>query len=183
MSPCLIYFQCLHIPISATKRNERQARTVCVAGVVEKVASALIGPSQKRVPRSRMHDTPTPTKRPSHTSLPLPPPPPLDHSTPSPSLVSRSACLLRPRPDLPPPRAADLEDEKGYVDAAWRGRQLNMLLPKGGVNWKAAKARLPPSRAIWNFLTRTRFLLFVVLVGVVILIWNGLRGTAGEMQR
>ncbi|KAK5171380.1 uncharacterized protein LTR77_004524 [Saxophila tyrrhenica] len=58
-----------------------------------------------------------------------------------------------------------------------------MLLPKGGVTWKSAKSRLPPSRAIWNFLTRTRFLLFVAITGIVILIWNGLRGTAGEMQR
>ena len=130
-----------------------------------------------------MHDTRTPTT-PVHYPSPSPSThPPLDPSTPSPSLPSPSACLLRPRPDHP--RTAKLEDEgpPGLVDAAWRGRDLNMLLPKGGVNWKAAKARLPPSRAIWNFLTRTRFLLFVVLVGVVILIWNGLRGTAGEMQR
>ena len=60
-----------------------------------------------------------------------------------------------------------------------------MLLPKGGygVTWKSAKARLPPSRAVWNFLTRTRFLLCVAIVGIVVLIWNGVRGTAGEMQR
>ncbi|KAK3055365.1 hypothetical protein LTR09_003919 [Extremus antarcticus] len=58
-----------------------------------------------------------------------------------------------------------------------------MLLPKGGVTWKSAKSRLPPSRAIWNFLTRTKFLLFIAITGIVILIWNGLRGTAGEMQR
>lgn len=59
----------------------------------------------------------------------------------------------------------------------------NMLLPKGGVNWKAARARLPPSRAIWAFVTRTRFLLFVAVAGIVLLAWNGLSGTAGEMQR
>ncbi|KAI6798530.1 putative ANP1 protein [Hortaea werneckii] len=58
-----------------------------------------------------------------------------------------------------------------------------MLLPKGGVNWKAARARLPPSRAIWNFITRTRFLLLVAVVGIIVLVWNGLSGTAGEMQR
>ncbi|KAK4549773.1 hypothetical protein LTR36_005074 [Oleoguttula mirabilis] len=58
-----------------------------------------------------------------------------------------------------------------------------MLLPKGGVNWKAARARLPPSRAIWSFLTRTRFLLAVAVIGIVLLVWNGLSGTAGEMQR
>lgn len=58
-----------------------------------------------------------------------------------------------------------------------------MLLPKGGVNWKAAKARLPPSRAVWHFLTRTRFLLFVAVAGIIILLWRGLSDTAGEMQR
>lgn len=58
-----------------------------------------------------------------------------------------------------------------------------MLLPKGGVNWKAARSRLPPSRAIWNFITRTRFLLFVAVSGIVLLLWNGLSGTAEEMQR
>ncbi|KAL2355648.1 Anp1-domain-containing protein [Cryomyces antarcticus] len=58
-----------------------------------------------------------------------------------------------------------------------------MLLPKGGVNWKSAKARLPPSRAVWYFLTRTRFLLFVAVAGIIILLWRGLIGTAGEMQK
>lgn len=58
-----------------------------------------------------------------------------------------------------------------------------MLLPKAGVNWKAARARLPPSRAIWNFITRTRFLLYVAVAGITLLIWNGFSGTAGEMQR
>lgn len=58
-----------------------------------------------------------------------------------------------------------------------------MLLPKGGVNWKAARGRLPPTRAIWNFLTRTRFLLFVAVAGIILLIWNGLSGTAGDIQR
>jgi len=51
------------------------------------------------------------------------------------------------------------------------------------MNWKAARARLPPSRAIWNYLTRTRFLLFVAVAGIVILVWNGLSGTAGDIQR
>ncbi|OCK93933.1 glycosyltransferase family 62 protein [Cenococcum geophilum 1.58] len=58
-----------------------------------------------------------------------------------------------------------------------------MLLPKGGYSWKAARARLPPSRALWHFLTRTRFLLFVAIAGIIILLWRGLSGTAGEMQR
>jgi len=58
-----------------------------------------------------------------------------------------------------------------------------MLLPKGGVTWKSAKAKLPPSRAVWNFVTRTRFLLYVAVSGIVILLWRGLSGSAGEMQR
>ncbi|CAK4033358.1 glycosyltransferase family 62 [Lecanosticta acicola] len=59
-----------------------------------------------------------------------------------------------------------------------------MLLPKGsGITWKSARARFPPSRAIWNFLIRTRFLLFIAVAGTVLLIWNGLRSTAGDWQR
>jgi len=60
-----------------------------------------------------------------------------------------------------------------------------MLLPKGGVGytWKSAKAQLPPTRAIWVFLTRTRFLLCVALVGIVLLTWRGIRTSASEMQR
>lgn len=58
-----------------------------------------------------------------------------------------------------------------------------MLGPKGGMNWKATKAQLPPARAIWVFLTRTRFLLCVALAGVVILLWRGISTSAQEMQR
>jgi hypothetical protein len=58
-----------------------------------------------------------------------------------------------------------------------------MLLPKGGVNWKAARSRLPPTRVIWIFLTRTRFLLCVALTGIVLLLWRGVSSSAGDMQR
>ncbi|KUJ12007.1 glycosyltransferase family 62 protein [Mollisia scopiformis] len=58
-----------------------------------------------------------------------------------------------------------------------------MLLPKGGVTWKSAKASLPPTRAIWVFLTRTRFLLCVALAGIVLLLWRGVSTSASEMQR
>lgn len=58
-----------------------------------------------------------------------------------------------------------------------------MLLPKGGVTWKSAKARLPPTRVIWRFLTQTRVILSLAIAGIVILLWNGLSGTAGEMQK
>lgn len=58
-----------------------------------------------------------------------------------------------------------------------------MLLPKGGVTWKSAKAKLPPVRAIWVVLTRTRFLLSVALLGLVLLLWRGVSTSASEMQR
>merc|ERR1712093_649092 len=50
-----------------------------------------------------------------------------------------------------------------FGGAATHGGLVVMLLPKGGVTWKSAKAQLPPTRAIWVFLTRTRFLLCVAL--------------------
>ncbi|RFU27947.1 hypothetical protein B7463_g8422, partial [Scytalidium lignicola] len=58
-----------------------------------------------------------------------------------------------------------------------------MLLPKAGVTWKSARAQLPPTRAIWVFLTRTRFLVFVALTGIVLLLWRGISTSASEMQR
>lgn len=58
-----------------------------------------------------------------------------------------------------------------------------MLLPKGGLNWKAAKANLPPSRAVIVFLTRTRFLLAIAVVSIILLLWRGIRSSASEMQR
>lgn len=58
-----------------------------------------------------------------------------------------------------------------------------MLLAKGGINWKAARAQLPPTRAIWVLLTKTRFLLFIALAGVILLLWRGISTSASEMQR
>ncbi|KAL1903225.1 hypothetical protein Sste5346_000510 [Sporothrix stenoceras] len=57
-----------------------------------------------------------------------------------------------------------------------------MLLPKGGLNWKAAKANLPPSRAVIVFLTRARVLLVIAVVGMILLLWRGIRSSASEMQ-
>ncbi|KAJ6164206.1 Mannan polymerase II complex anp1 subunit [Penicillium chermesinum] len=48
-----------------------------------------------------------------------------------------------------------------------------MLLPKGGVNWKSARSRLPPWRAVLVLLTRTRFLVSVAVTGLIILLWRG----------
>lgn len=57
-----------------------------------------------------------------------------------------------------------------------------MLLPKGGMNWKSAKSQLPPTRAIWVFLTRTRFLVSIAIAGLILLLWRGIRSGANEMQ-
>lgn len=58
-----------------------------------------------------------------------------------------------------------------------------MLLPKGGVTWKSTRARLPPSRAIVHFFTKSRFLLVLALVAIVIVLWRGITSSASEMQR
>ena len=58
-----------------------------------------------------------------------------------------------------------------------------MIAPKGGVSWKSAKARLPPTRAIVSFVTRTRFILSVAIVGLIVLTWRGISTSATEMQR
>ncbi|KAL9596480.1 MAG: hypothetical protein Q9179_004596 [Wetmoreana sp. 5 TL-2023] len=58
-----------------------------------------------------------------------------------------------------------------------------MLLPKGGVTWKSTRARLPPSRTVIQFFIRSRFLLVLALVGIVVLLWRGITSSASEMQR
>ncbi|KAI9848149.1 MAG: hypothetical protein M1837_000823 [Sclerophora amabilis] len=57
-----------------------------------------------------------------------------------------------------------------------------MLLPKGGVSWKSAKARLPPTRPVLRLLTKTRFLLLLALLGIVSLLWGSITKSAKEMQ-
>lgn len=57
-----------------------------------------------------------------------------------------------------------------------------MLLPKGGVSWKSARSSLPPTRAVWLFITRTRFLVFVALIGTILLLWRGIRTSANDLQ-
>ncbi|EAW10150.1 ANP1/MMN9/VAN1 family protein [Aspergillus clavatus NRRL 1] len=56
-----------------------------------------------------------------------------------------------------------------------------MLLPKGGVTWKSARARLPPWRAV-VVLTRPRFLISLALTGILILLWRGISKSASGMQ-
>ncbi|KLU89981.1 mannan polymerase II complex ANP1 subunit [Magnaporthiopsis poae ATCC 64411] len=57
-----------------------------------------------------------------------------------------------------------------------------MLLPKGGINWKAARGSLPPSRALFAFVTRTRFLLLVAISGLILLLWRGISTSASEVK-
>ncbi|EHK25497.1 glycosyltransferase family 62 protein [Trichoderma virens Gv29-8] len=57
-----------------------------------------------------------------------------------------------------------------------------MLLPKGGLSWKSARAQIPPTRALWNAVTRTRFILLLGVTGIILLLWRGLSSSASEMQ-
>ncbi|KAF2840689.1 glycosyltransferase family 62 protein [Patellaria atrata CBS 101060] len=58
-----------------------------------------------------------------------------------------------------------------------------MLVPKGGITWKSARARLPPSRAVYHTLARPRTLLLIAVTATIVLLWRGLSGTAEEMQK
>ncbi|KAI9900440.1 hypothetical protein N3K66_004702 [Trichothecium roseum] len=57
-----------------------------------------------------------------------------------------------------------------------------MLLPKGSMNWKAARARLPPARAVWNSIARLRVLLLVSVAGIMLLLWRGISSSASDLQ-
>ncbi|KPM44728.1 hypothetical protein AK830_g1807 [Neonectria ditissima] len=49
-----------------------------------------------------------------------------------------------------------------------------MLLPKGGLNWKATKAQLPLGRVMRSNLTRSRFFPLFVLACIVLLLWRSI---------
>ncbi|KAL8941609.1 MAG: hypothetical protein Q9211_001758 [Gyalolechia sp. 1 TL-2023] len=51
------------------------------------------------------------------------------------------------------------------------------------VQGSCGQARLPPSRAIISFLTRSRFLLIFVLAAIAVILWRGITSSASEMQR
>jgi hypothetical protein len=59
-----------------------------------------------------------------------------------------------------------------------------MLLPKEGMDWKAARSKLPPIRTVWATVTKLR-LAIVAITAIIILIvvWDGYRGTANDWQR
>jgi hypothetical protein len=59
---------------------------------------------------------------------------------------------------------------------------LKMLVGKG-YSWKAAKARLPPSRQVLHTIRNPRFLLSIGLLTAVVLLWRSVGSAAGEVQR
>lgn len=59
---------------------------------------------------------------------------------------------------------------------------LSMLAGKR-YSWKAAKARLPPSRQVISTVRNPRFLISIGLVTAIVLLWRSMGSAAGEMQR
>ncbi|KAF1964378.1 hypothetical protein BU23DRAFT_63111 [Bimuria novae-zelandiae CBS 107.79] len=57
-----------------------------------------------------------------------------------------------------------------------------MLIPKG-YSWKAASARLPPSKQVWYLLRSPRTWFLLGVAAVSILLWRSMGSAAGEMQR
>lgn len=57
------------------------------------------------------------------------------------------------------------------------------LLPKGGVSWKAAQERLPSTRSVGSVLFRTRTILTFSVAIFIILLWQSVSRSAGDMQR
>lgn len=58
-----------------------------------------------------------------------------------------------------------------------------MLLPKGGVTWKSAKAHLPPWKAVLMLISKLRFIISIAAAGLVVLLWGGVSRSTAEMQR
>jgi hypothetical protein len=58
-----------------------------------------------------------------------------------------------------------------------------MLLPKGGVTWKSAKARFPPWRALIVYITKVRFLAAVAFTGLIILLWRGISVSTKDLSK
>jgi len=58
-----------------------------------------------------------------------------------------------------------------------------MILPQGGVTWKSAKARFPPTRAFARFAAQPRVVLIVAVLTTFIILWRALRGTSEELQK
>lgn len=54
------------------------------------------------------------------------------------------------------------------------------LLPKGGLDWRAAR---PPARAFFHVLTRTRILVYIALATLIIVLWRTLAHSASGMKK
>jgi hypothetical protein len=57
------------------------------------------------------------------------------------------------------------------------------MLPKGGVTWKSAKARLPPWRAFLVYLTKARFLAAVAFTSLILLLWRGISVSTKDLSK
>jgi hypothetical protein len=57
------------------------------------------------------------------------------------------------------------------------------MLADKGYSWRAAKARLPPSRQIVTTLRSRKFLLTLAAITSVVLLWRSMGSAAGEMQK
>lgn len=78
-------------------------------------------------------------------------------------------------------RLSQARGDEGDQDNGDKYR-LNMLAGKG-YSWKAAQARLPPSRQIIHTVRNPRFLLSIGLLTAVILIWRSMGSATGELHR
>ncbi|KAL2890909.1 Mannan polymerase II complex ANP1 subunit [Ceratocystis lukuohia] len=58
-----------------------------------------------------------------------------------------------------------------------------MLLPKDGISWKYAQARVPAGKALLHYISRPRSLLLLGLGCFFIVAWHGVQSSAAEMQR
>ncbi|CAI6338304.1 unnamed protein product [Periconia digitata] len=57
-----------------------------------------------------------------------------------------------------------------------------MIVGKGS-SWKAARARLPPSRQLWHMLRSTKTLVAFASFALVVILWRSIGSDAAEMQR
>lgn len=58
-----------------------------------------------------------------------------------------------------------------------------MLLPKGGVNWKSAKSKLPAWRALIVFLMRARVLAVIAMTVVFVMLWRVISDSTEVMSK
>ena len=95
----------------------------------------------------------------------------LRHSFENPSLLSSTPAKLFRRPSA------------AFAWPCQASPSGEMLLPKGGVTWKSAKARIPPYRVIRHQFTRLRILYLLIIAVVVVLLWRGISTSSREMQK